>query len=70
MFSTLLAVVVAVVVAFIWCCAVIVLLLLFLNAYFTSDHQALAWCMIHDIVIGLCFELLTRKSYYIHLGFW
>ena len=49
-----------------------------LNACFTSDHQTFVQsikrqtchgCINHDIVIGLCSELLMRLIYYIHLGF-
>ena len=31
--------------------------------------NVLAKCINHDIVVGLCSELLMRLSYYIHLGF-
>ena len=49
-----------------------------LNSCFTNDHQIFVQsiqcltghgCMNHDIVIGLCSELLMMLSYHIHLGF-
>ena len=46
------------------------------NVCFTSDYQTFCslfktchGCLNHDIVVGLCYDLVMRLSYYIHLGF-
>ena len=50
-----------------------------LNACFKSDHQTCGHsiqgqtcqgCINHYIVVHLCFKLLIKLSYYIHLEFW